>query len=340
MTSYVLLTGGLGYIGSHTAVQLIEKGFQLVIIDNLSNSTLTVLDRIYKITSIKPLFEHGDLQDSVFLNHVFLKYNISSVMHFAGLKDITESLAMPDHYYANNVSGSLKLFEAMKNARVNTLIFSSSANVYGNPLKTPIAEDHPPNPNNPYGKSKWMVEQILQDLKCSNPEWKIIILRYFNPVGAHQSGLIGELSTPNSVNLISMLCKKALKSGTPIQIYGNDYETIDGTPIRDFIHIDDLANGHVATLELLSKCNCLNEAFVINLGTGRPTTVLQMVQTFIKATGINIPYHFSQRRKGDISISYTDATLAYKTLGWLAKKGIMEMCKDTWRWKLYESNSS
>jgi len=340
MTSYVLLTGGLGYIGSHTAIQLIEKGFQLVIIDNLSNSSLEVLNRIYKITKIKPLFELGDLQDPIFLNHVFGKYKISSVIHFAGLKDVTESLIKPNHYYANNVSGSRNLFEAMKNADVKTLIFSASANVYGNPLKTPIAENHPLNPNNPYGKSKWMVEQILQDLQNSNSEWKIIILRYFNPVGAHHSGLIGELSTPNSVNLMSILCKIGLKQDMPIEIYGNDYETLDGTPIRDFIHIDDLANGHVASLELLNKSNSPHDPFIINLGTGKPTTVLQMVQAFITVTGINIPYHFSQRRKGDISISYADPTLAYQTLGWEAKKGIIEMCKDTWRWKLYESNPS
>ena len=300
MTSYVLLTGGLGYIGSHTAIQLIEKGFQLVIIDNLSNSSLEVLDRIYKITKIKPQFELGDLQDPIFLNHVFGKYKISSVIHFAGLKDVTESLIKPNHYYVNNVSGS----------------------------------------RNPYGKSKWMVEQILQDLQNSNSEWKIIILRYFNPVGAHHSGLIGELSTPNSVNLMSILCKIGLKQDMPIEIYGNDYETLDGTPIRDFIHIDDLANGHVASLELLNKSNSPHDPFIINLGTGKPTTVLQMVQAFITVTGINIPYHFSQRRKGDISISYADPTLAYQTLGWEAKKGIIEMCKDTWRWKLYESNPS
>lgn len=335
--SYILVTGGLGYLGSHTVVQLLNKNYWTVVIDNLSNSDQTVVDRIYQITGKKPEFCEGDIRNSNFLSQVFNRYKISSVIHFAGLKDVSESLKNPIEYFSNNVSGSITLFEAMSKNEVDTLIFSSSANVYGDPISTPIAEDHPINPTNPYGKSKSMVEEILFGIKVAKPTWKIAILRYFNPIGAHNSGLIGEPSGTSKTNIMPVLCDAAYASNFPIPINGNDYLTADGTPVRDFIHVEDLASGHISTLEYLINSQEVIEPLTLNLGTGRPTTILQLLDAFSKATGIDMPFEFKSRREGDISISYTNPKKAQQILSWVASKSIDEMCEDAWRWKQYES---
>lgn len=338
--SSVLVTGGLGYLGSHTVVQLMNKGYSVIVIDNLINSDQNVLDRIQKITGTVPIFCKGDIRNSHFLDQVFNQNTISSVIHFAGLKDVSESLTNPTDYFSNNVSGSIILFGSMRKNNVNTIIFSSSANVYGDPISTPIAEDHPINPTNPYGKSKWMIEEILKDIKTAEPNWKIAILRYFNPVGAHKSGLIGECFGPNKTNIMPVLCDAAYTKNFAIPVYGNDYSTNDGTPIRDFIHVEDLASGHISCLEYLLNSKGIEESLTLNLGTGRPTTILQLLHAFYEATGIVVPYEFKSRREGDISVSFTNPDKAYQALSWRANKNIHEMCEDAWRWKLYESQST
>lgn len=334
---YILVTGGLGYLGSHTVVQLLNNNYDVVIVDNLINSDRLVIDRIYQITGKTPIFCEGDIRDSIFLDQVFSAYKISSVIHFAGLKDVTDSIKNPLEYFSNNVTGSISLFEAMKKNAVNTVIFSSSANVYGDPISTPIAEDHPINPTNPYGKSKWMVEEILCAIAHALPNWRIAILRYFNPVGAHKSGLIGEPSSASRTNIMSVLCHAASGNNFPVPIYGNDYLTVDGSPIRDFIHVEDLSSGHIAALEFLLNSPKLSEPLTINLGSGKPTTVLQLVCAFSKATGIKMPFEFKPRRMGDISISYTNPEKAQRVLSWKVNRSIHEMCEDAWRWKQYES---
>jgi UDP-glucose 4-epimerase len=311
--SSVVVTGGLGYLGSHTVVQLMNKGYSVIVIDNLINSDQNVLDRIQKITGTVPIFCKGDIRNSHFLDQVFNQYTISSVIHFAGLKDVSESLKNPTDYFSNNVSGSITLFGSMRKNNVNTIIFSSSANVYGDPISTPIAEDHPINPTNPYGKSKWMIEEILKDIKTAEHNWKIAILRYFNP---------------------------AYTKNFAIPVYGNDYSTNDGTPIRDFIHVEDLASGHISCLEYLLNSKGIEESLTLNLGTGRPTTILQLLRAFYEATGIVVPYEFKSRRESDISVSFTNPDKAYQALSWRANKNIHEMCEDAWRWKLYESQST
>jgi len=337
LKKYVLVTGGLGYLGSHTVVQLLNSKYSVIIVDNLSNSDPSVLNRIEKITGMTSVFFRGDIRNSDFLDQIFNQYTITSVIHFAGLKDISESLKKPAEYYSNNVSGSITLLETMKKNGVHTIIFSSSANVYGNPISTPIAEDHPINPTNPYGRSKYMVEEILNDLKAAEPHWKIAILRYFNPVGAHKSGLIGECSGPNKTNIMPILCDAAYTKSVTVPIYGSDYPTEDGSPIRDFIHVDDLASGHMSCLEFLLNSKKSEEIVTVNLGTGKPTTILQLLRAFSEATGVVVSHEFKSRRKGDISVSYTNPDKAYQILSWRANKGIHEMCEDAWRWKTYES---
>lgn len=336
---FILLTGGLGYIGSHTAIKLIEEGYDVVIIDNLSRSTTIVLDQIYKITAVRPVFIQGDVKNTNLLRQIFKQYKFLAVMHFAGFKDVSESFSNPLDYYSNNFVASLNLFKAMSEAEVFTLIFSSSANVYGDPLEVPISEEHPINPNNPYGRTKWMVELLLKDLYASDQRWRIAILRYFNPVGAHESGIIGELSSQTKTNLMHLICQVAQKKDMPLRIFGKDYNTSDGTPIRDFIHIVDLAEAHLAVFLFFKQVGQQQGLIELNLGTGKPTTILEFVNTFINVNKVNVPHVFDKRRDGDISISYTNPNLAKDLISWQAQKGVREMCEDSWRWKLYESQS-
>jgi UDP-glucose 4-epimerase len=334
--NYILITGGLGYIGSHTVIKLLNQNTQVIIVDNLSNSDRIVLKRINQITGFTPLFFEGDIRNSIFLEGIFRQYHIVSVIHFAGLKDVSESIEKPTEYFSNNVIGSKILIEVMTKFNVKKIIFSSSANVYGNPISIPIVEDHPINPTNPYGQSKWNVEEMLCSLKTKDPSWKVGILRYFNPLGAHESGLIGESSLPIKTNIMPAMCNAAYHKQS-FSIYGNDYTTVDGTPIRDFIHVQDLAAGHLAALKFLDYSHNRNEVLTVNLGTGKPTTIMELVRTFKDATGVNLKFELKPRRKGDVSVSYTNPNKALKILSWKAHKSIFEMCQDAWRWKLHES---
>ena len=304
----ILVTGGTGYIGSHTVVQLLEAGYEVVILDNLSNSKISVIDRIEKITNQRPLFIEGDIRDQSLLNKLFSDYRIDAVIHFAGLKAVGESVEEPLKYYENNVAGSITLLEAMKNAKVTKMVFSSSATVYGEPQQLPIKEDHPLNPTNPYGETKLAVENLLRDLYRSSPHWKIFILRYFNPVGAHQSGLIGEDPSGIPNNLFPYIAKVAMGELENLKVFGDDYDTKDGTGVRDYIHVNDLADAHLKALEKLSQAKC--EA--INLGTGKGYSVLEIVRAFEKLSNCTINLIISGRRKGDISTSYAEVSTAKK----------------------------
>lgn len=328
-TQTILVTGGTGYIGSHTVVQLLNAGHQVVILDNLCNSKREVVNRIERITGKRPEFILGDVRDHEVLRSVFNAHKIDAVIHFAGLKAVGESVAEPLKYYDNNVSGSVVLFEEMARAGVKTLVFSSSATVYGDPASVPIREDFPLGATNPYGQSKLMVEDILADLYKSDPGWSIARLRYFNPVGAHDSGLIGEdpSGTPN--NLMPFVAQVAVGKRQKLAVFGNDYPTPDGTGVRDYIHVDDLAAGHLAALNALQKPTLLT----VNLGTGRGYSVLEMIQAFEVASSKQVPYDVVARRPGDIAACYADPALAKALLGWEAKYGIERMCADTWRWQ-------
>lgn len=326
----VLVTGGAGYIGSHTVVQLLHAGIQVIVLDNLSNSTRGVISRIEDLTGKKLIFVEGDIRDRVALKSIFDQHICDAVIHFAGLKAVEESQEEPLKYFDNNVSGSIVLLEEMAIANVHTLVFSSSATVYGDPGYARYHEGTPLLPINVYGQTKLMVENILRDLKRAHPQWRIALLRYFNPVGAHESGQIGEnpFGVPN--NLMPFISQVAVGRQTKLQIYGGDYPTPDGTGLRDYIHVDDLAAGHLAALNALSK----NNSFItVNLGTGKPCSVLEMVHAFEKASGISIPYEIAGRRIGDLAEYYADPALAKTLLGWEAKLGIDRMCVDTWRWQ-------
>lgn len=326
----ILVTGGTGYIGSHTVVRLIEAGYEVLVLDNLSNSQKNVIDRIEKITVVRPDFEEADIRDRGTLRQIFGKYDISAVIHFAGLKAVGESAIKPLLYYDNNVSGTLILLEEMARASVKTMVFSSSATVYGDPGNTQYHECMPLKPVNVYGRTKLMVEDVLRDLKQSDDDWAIALLRYFNPVGAHKSGLIGE--NPNGIpnNLIPFIAQVAQGQREKLYVYGNDYPTPDGTGMRDYIHVDDLAQGHLAALSGLEKSK---ETITVNLGTGRAYSVLEMLAAFEKACGKRIPYEIVARRTGDLAEYFADPTLAKNVLGWVASKDIDEMCSDTWRWQ-------
>lgn len=325
----ILVTGGAGYIGSHTAVQLLNAGKEIVILDNLSNSSLGVIDRIQALTGKPVAFIEGDIRDRALIRSVFTQHSIESVMHFAGLKAVEESEAYPLKYFDNNVSGSIVLFEEMLQAKVNQIIFSSSATVYGNPGSVCYTEETPLSPINVYGRTKLMVEDILRDLKKSRPELKIALLRYFNPVGAHESGQIGENPFGKPNNLMPFITQVAIAAQDKLMVYGNDYPTPDGTGLRDYIHVEDLAAGHLAALKALAE----HSLITVNLGTGKPYSVLEMIQAFEKASGIKITYEIAGRRPGDLSEYYADPTLAKNLLGWEAKLGIERMCADSWRWQ-------
>ena len=325
----VLVTGGAGYIGSHTVVELLNRGEEIVIVDNFSNSKPETLDKIKKITGKDFKFYEVDLLDKEKLEKVFEENpNIDSVIHFAGLKAVGESVAKPIEYYHNNITGTLVLLDIMRNHNCKKIVFSSSATVYGNPKTVPIKEDFPLSTTNPYGSTKLMIEQILNDVYISDNEWSVILLRYFNPIGAHESGLIGE--SPNGIpnNLMPYINQVACGKLDYLRVFGNDYDTIDGTGVRDYIHVVDLAQGHLKALDKARKFTGV-EAY--NLGTGTGYSVLQIVKAFEDATGVEVKYKIVDRRPGDIATCYADPSKAKNDLGWEAKKGIEEMCKDSWR---------
>jgi len=328
--SKVLVTGGAGYIGSHTVIQLLNAGHQVISLDNLCNSSQGVIGRIEELAGKPVQFVQGDIRDREVLRAVFAQYSCNAVMHFAGLKAVEESQTHPLKYYDNNVSGSAVLFEEMMRAGVSKLIFSSSATVYGNPDSVCYSETTPLKPINVYGRTKLMVEDILRDIKQAYPHWQIALLRYFNPVGAHESGRIGEnpFGTPN--NLMPYISQVAIGRREKLMVYGGDYSTPDGTGLRDYIHVDDLALGHLAALNFLNEDHSL---LTLNLGSGQPYSVLEMITSFEKASGIKIPYEVVARRLGDLQEYYADPRLAKSVLGWEAKLGIDRMCADAWRWQ-------
>jgi UDP-glucose 4-epimerase len=327
----ILVTGGAGYIGTHTCVELLAAGYKLVVVDNLSNSKYEALVRVEKITGSKVIFHQMDIRDKKDLREVFDQHAIEAVIHFAGLKAVGESVEQPLRYYDNNVAGTIALCEVMNEKNVRNLVFSSSATVYGEPSAMPIREDFPVGgTTNPYGASKMMVENILGDLQASDPRWRIAILRYFNPVGAHRSGLIGE--DPNGIpnNLMPFVAQVAVGRRDYLRVFGGDYATPDGTGVRDYIHVVDLAKGHLAALDYLNKNTGL---LTVNLGTGRGFSVLEMVKAFQAACGHKIDYRIVDRRVGDIACCYADPKLAEEKLGWRAGLGIDAMCIDAWRWQ-------
>lgn len=332
---FVLVTGGAGYIGSHTCVELIKAGFEPVIIDNLSNSKEVVLDRIETISGKRPVFMEGDVLDSAFLNAVFEKYTFAAVMHFAGLKAVGESVQKPFLYYENNVAGTLNLIKAMELAGLRNLIFSSSATVYGMPESVPIREDFPTSTQNPYGASKLMVEDMLTDLAKANSEWNIATLRYFNPIGAHESGLIGEDPKGIPNNLLPFISQVAVGKLACLSVFGDNYDTPDGTGVRDYIHVVDLARGHVCALE---KVLGQSGHFVVNLGTGNGYSVLEMVKAFEVVSNKSINYKIVDRRPGDIATCYADPEFAKAFLGWQAEFDLARMCEDSWRWQSNNPN--
>ncbi|MEK5361884.1 UDP-glucose 4-epimerase GalE [Peribacillus castrilensis] len=326
----ILVTGGAGYIGSHTCIELINSGYDIVVVDNLSNSKLESLQRVKEITGKDLKFYNIDLIDKDELDVVFTENTISAVIHFAGLKAVGESVKIPLHYYHNNITGTLILCETMREFGVRKLVFSSSATVYGLPNRVPIKEEFPLRATNPYGRTKLMIEEILQDLYVSDPTWSIALLRYFNPIGAHESGQIGE--DPNDIpnNLMPYITQVAVGKREQLNVFGNDYSTKDGTGVRDYIHVVDLAMGHVKALE---KVNAFNGVEAYNLGTGKGYSVLELVASFEKATGVKIPYSFVDRRPGDVAVCYSNPDKAKNELGWIATRGIEEMCKDSWNWQ-------
>ncbi len=332
----ILVTGGAGYIGSHTCVELINAGHEAVIVDNLVNSSEKAVERIGKITGVIPKFYKTDLLDENGLNEIFDKEKIDAVIHFAGLKAVGESVRKPLEYYYNNITGTLKLCDVMRKHNVKNIIFSSSATVYGCPEKVPVTEESPKGTcTNPYGWTKSMLEQILTDLHTADKEWNVVLLRYFNPIGAHESGLIGEDPKGIPNNLVPYVAQVAVGKLDKIRICGDDYDTPDGTGVRDYIHVVDLAKGHVKALK---KFEDKGGVSVYNLGTGKGYSVKEVVAAFSKACGKNLPYEIVERRPGDIAINYSNPEKAWKELGWKAEKNIDDMCADTWRWQSNNPN--
>jgi len=332
----ILVTGGAGYIGSHTVVELQNEGYDVVVVDNLSNSSEKSLDRVEKITGKKVKFYKADILDREALEDIFAKENIDSCIHFAGLKSVGESVAKPWEYYNNNITGTLVLIDVMKNHGVKNIIFSSSATVYGDPAFIPITEECPKGQcTNPYGWTKSMLEQMFIDIQKADPEWNIVLLRYFNPIGAHKSGTIGE--NPNGIpnNLMPYVTQVAVGKRPELGVFGNDYDTHDGTGVRDYIHVVDLARGHVKALSKIEEKAGLK---IYNLGTGNGYSVLDIVKNFEEATGVKVPYSIKPRRPGDIATCYSDASKAERELGWKAEYGIKDMCADSWRWQSMNPN--
>ncbi|WP_308023323.1 UDP-glucose 4-epimerase GalE [Neisseria oralis] len=326
----IFVTGGTGFIGSHTVISLLQSGFDVVILDNLCNSSAKILPRLQQISGKSVPFYEGDIRDREVLRRIFAEHNIDSVIHFAGLKAVGESVAEPMRYYDNNVSGSLVLAEETARAGVFNIVFSSSATVYGDPGKVPYAEDMKPgDTTNPYGTSKAMVERILTDIQKADPRWSMILLRYFNPIGAHQSGLIGE--HPNGIpnNLLPYICQVAGRKLPYLSVFGDDYPTPDGTGMRDYIHVVDLAEGHVAAMKAKSHVPGVH---LLNLGSGRAYSVLEIVRAFEAASGLTIPYQIKPRREGDLACVYADPTYTKQQTGWETKRDLPQMMEDAWRW--------
>ncbi|EGR2218127.1 UDP-glucose 4-epimerase GalE [Vibrio parahaemolyticus] len=326
----VLVTGGMGYIGSHTCIQMIEAGMTPVILDNLYNSKSTVLERIEKVCDVKPTFIEADIRDKAALVEALKAHNIEAVIHFAGLKAVGESVEKPLEYYDNNVNGTLVLVDAMREAGVKSLVFSSSATVYGDPASVPITEDFPTSATNPYGRSKLMVEECLTDFQKANPDWSITLLRYFNPVGSHPTGELGEDPQGIPNNLMPFISQVAVGRREFLSVFGSDYPTKDGTGVRDYIHVMDLSDGHVAALEKVGSKAGLH---IYNLGTGNGYSVLEMVKAFESACGKNVPYQLVERRPGDIAECWANPSKAMNELGWKASRTLEEMTGDTWRWQ-------
>ncbi len=325
----ILVTGGAGYIGTHTCIELIEAGYKIVVVDNLCNASLEGLKRVRRIVGVDIPFYQVDVRDKVGLTKVFEVHNFDEVIHFAGLKAVGESAEMPIKYYDTNVGGTFILAEVMRDFDCKTFVFSSSATVYGNPKMVPIREDFPLSATNPYGRSKLMIEEFLQDVFAADDAWNIALLRYFNPIGAHKSGLIGE--NPNGVpnNLIPYISQVAVGKLDKLNVFGGDYDTADGTGVRDYIHVVDLAKGHVKALQALDEPQVL----IVNLGTGNGYSVLDMVKAFEKSSGKMVAYKIVDRRAGDIATCYADVSFAKTKLGWQAERELDEMCEDTWRWQ-------
>jgi len=331
----VLVTGGAGYIGSHTCISLIEAGYELVVFDNFCNSSKEALNRVEKIINKKIPFVQGDIRNAADLQGVFDEYDVDSVIHFAGLKAVGESVDNPVMYYDNNINGTVTLIKVMQKNDCKKIVFSSSATVYGDPHTTPIKEDFPLSTTNPYGRTKLFIEEILRDLFISENQWKIVLLRYFNPVGAHISGTIGE--DPNGIpnNLMPFIAQTAVKKRDILSVFGGDYDTHDGTGVRDYIHVVDLAAGHVKALDTIDK---ISDVLTVNLGTGNGYSVLDMVTAFEKASSQKVPYKIVPRRTGDIAKCFADPSYALEQLGWKAELGIERMCEDSWRWQSSNPN--
>ncbi|MDT4328389.1 UDP-glucose 4-epimerase GalE [Methylomonas sp. MED-D] len=345
MNPTILVTGGAGYIGSHTCVELLHAGFDVVVVDNLSNSKIEAIRRVERITGKTIAFHQADITDKAALQAIMVQHNIAAVVHFAGLKAVGESCQMPLNYYHNNIYGTLVLLETMAEFGIKRLVFSSSATVYGDPHSVPILEHFPLQATNPYGRTKLFIEEILRDLSQSDPlshsatPWQITILRYFNPIGAHASGLIGE--DPNGIpnNLMPFLSQVAIGKLPMLSVFGNDYSTPDGTGVRDYIHVVDLAVGHIKALEYLLKQDAKDSVCdAINLGTGNGYSVLQMIETFIEVTGQAVPYRIAPRRPGDVAACYADPGLAAEKIGWKAERELARMLADTWHWQTQNPN--
>lgn len=331
----ILVTGGAGYIGSHTVVELLNLGKEVIIVDNLSNSSILVLDRIEAITGIRPVFYELDVCDKQALRKVFEQESIDAAIHFAGYKAVGESVQKPVMYYKNNIMSTLALVEVMSEFNVKKIVFSSSATVYGINNQSPLIETMQTSATNPYGYTKVMLEQILKDVHVADSEWSIVLLRYFNPIGAHESGLIGEDPSGIPNNLMPYIAQVAVGKLSELSVFGNDYDTLDGTGVRDYIHVVDLAIGHIKVLEKVSE---KTDVYIYNLGSGEGTSVLQLVNTFESVNKIPIPYKIVPRRSGDVATCYANADKAYKELNWRTTKSIEDMCRDTWNWQSKNPN--
>ena len=335
----ILVTGGAGYIGTHTLVSLFQNNYDFIVYDNLSNASQMSLQRVEKIIRKPVIFEKGDIRDRVKLQSIFRKYDITSVIHLAGLKAVGESVHKPLEYYDNNINGTLVILSIMQEFNCKKIVFSSSATVYGDPKCVPIKESFAVGHiTNPYGRTKYFIEEILKDLNTCDSAWKIAILRYFNPVGAHESGLIGE--NPNGIpnNLMPLIAQTAVGKRKILNVYGGDYDTTDGTGVRDYIHVVDLAEAHVKAIQYLDSCNENIEPLFINIGTGKGYSVLEMIQTFEQVSKRKIPYRIVDRRSGDIAKCYADSSFANKILHWKVNKTVEDMCKDSWNWQKNNPN--
>jgi len=332
MQKKILVTGGAGYIGSHTLVLLIEAGYEVVVFDNFCNSSKESISRVEKIVNKEITLIEGDIRSRTDLQKVFDNYKIDAVIHFAGLKAVGESVEEPLMYYNNNLIGTITLCEVMQKNGCKSIIFSSSATVYGDPVTVPITENFPLSATNPYGRSKLIIEEILRDIYIADNSWKIVILRYFNPVGAHKSGTIGENPTGIPNNLMPFISQTAVGKREQLSVFGDDYNTPDGTGVRDYIHVIDLANGHLKAVERIEN---FTEVMTINLGTGRGYSVLEMIKAFEKASNKKVPYTITPRRAGDIATCYADPSYAKEVLDWEATRDIDDMCRDAWRWEIY-----